>query len=245
MKNFVVSKLFGRCGNQFYQIATGLAHAKRENLDFYTTTAENATNYFNTFPKKEVGGKIYEEKINVHNNPFYSEIPSKMGNCMLIGYWQSFNYFDSYRQNILDAFKIPYRQSVYVSIHVRRGDYLVHSDLFPPLPIEYYQKSIHYFNGKGYFLFKVFSDDIEYCKNIFNKENFFSYNNFVFSEGKSELEDLSLMSSCQHNIVANSSFSMAASWFNQNENKIVVCPYKMFTGANEDMIPNNYIKIKY
>jgi|694.fasta_scaffold25794_12 hypothetical protein len=241
MKNFVVSKLFGRCGNQFYQIATGLAHAKRENLDFYTTTAENATNYFNTFPKKEVGGKIYEEKINVHNNPFYSEIPSKMGNCMLIGYWQSFKYFDDYKVEILSEFNLPYNLIKAVSIHVRRGDYLIHSELFPPLPIKYYNKAISFFNEKGYYNFHVFSDDIEYCKTIFEDGN----STFTFIEGNTELEDLSLMSSCEHNIVANSSFSMAASWFNQNENKIVVCPYKMFTGANEDMIPNNYIKIKY
>ena len=245
MKNFVTSKLFGRCGNQFYQIATGLAYAKRENLDFYTTTAENAINYFDSFPKKEVGGKIYEEKINSNNNPFYSEIPSRMDNCLLIGYWQSFKYFDDYRQDILEAFKIPYKKNLFVSIHVRRGDYLVHSDLFPPLPIEYYKKSIQYFNEKGYFIFDVYSDDIEYCKSIFNEEIFYDYNTFIFNEGNNELEDLCSMSSCQHNIVANSSFSMVASWLNQNPNKIVLCPYKMFVGANEDMIPNNYIKIKY
>lgn len=245
MKNFVISKLFGRCGNQFYQIATGLAYAQRENLDFYTSKTENYTNYFDYFPTKEASVRHYEEKINSNNNPFYEAIPSKMNSCLLIGYWQSFKYFDDYRQDILEAFDIPYSKNEFISIHVRRGDYLVHSDLFPPLPLEYYQKSVEYFNKIGYFIFDVYSDDIEYCKSIFNVQNFSSYNMFIFNDGRNELEDLSSMSSCQHNIVANSSFSMVASWLNQNPNKIVLCPYKMFVGANEDMIPDNYIKIKY
>jgi hypothetical protein len=53
------------------------------------------------------------------------------------------------------------------------------------------------------------------------------------------------MSSCEHNICANSTFSYAASWFNRNPDKKVITPYEnnMFGGMCENMIPKEYIKI--
>ena len=250
MRQFVVMKLMGRFGNQFFQIATGLAYAKRENLDFYvTSTAENAHNnvyYFNDFPKRDLGGNIYMEKVNEQGNAYYADIP-RMPNCYLIGHWQSFKYFDDQRQHILESFNIPHNPNSFVSIHVRRGDYLQHADQFPPLPFEYYQKCIKQMNEKGEYQFIVFSDDMDYCKTIFTEENFGERNSFVFSEDNNEHTDFALMSNCKHNICANSSFSFAAAWVNQNPEKIVLCPpiTKMFKGCNLDMIPDYFTTIDF
>ena len=248
-QQYVLVKLMGRCGNQFYQIAAGLAYAKKYDMDFFVTnTAENAynnTKYFN-FPIRDNAWAVYGEKINEKGEPYYAEMPP-LSNPYLIGFWQSFKYFDEHRNYILSSFNIPYNKLPYVSIHVRRGDYLVHSDKFPPLPLEYYKKAVEFMNLLGYYKFMVFSDDINYCKSIFIDENFNSLNVFEYSESKSELEDLSLMSSCLHNIVANSSFSFVGAWLNQNPEKIVVCPpqEKLFVGANQDMIPDYFTIIKY
>ena len=244
---YVIANLGGRCGNQFYQIATAIAYAKKNDFDYYvTSTASNCDNnavYFNHFEKQDRSGQLFTE-LQENGIPYHIEIP-KIENLMLIGYWQSFKYFDAYRQDVLDAFKLPYeRKDGYVSIHVRRGDFLVPNTKFPPLEFSYYQKAIQYFSMKGYNKFVIFSDDIPYCKSLFNSF-YFANQEFEFSEGKTELEDLSLMSGCEHNIIANSSFSYAASWFNQNPDKIVLTPDEnnLFVGANRDMIPDTYIKI--
>jgi len=245
MRPFVVGKLMGRCGNQFYQIATTIAYAKKHNLDYYVTTfAQNCDNdayYFNQFPKRDTCRSNYEEKRNEKGLAIYEEIP-RMEDAMLIGYWQSFDYFNEYRKEILELFNIPYeKKEGYVSLHVRRGDFLKGENKECVLPVEYYRLAIEHFT---YFKFLVFSDDIKWCKSIFN-DYLFPEVQFEFSEGKTELEDLALMSSCEHNIVANSSFSYTASWFNQNPNKIVVTPDEnhLFGGANLNMIPKEYIKI--
>ena len=253
---FVVTQLMGRCGNQFYQIASVIAHAKKHGWDYFVTSvAENCDNnayYFPYFPTRDMGGQIYEEQKNEKGRAFYREIPV-WENAYLIGYWQSFKYFDDYREDILQAFGLPYNKNEYLSIHVRRGDYLVPNTLFPPLPISYYQKAVDYMNEKGYYKFIVFSDDIEYCKGIFNDENFqvknvsipYVENNFLYSEGRTEVEDLAHMANCSHNIIANSTFSYASSWLNRNPDKIVITPdlNNMFVLCNEDMIPDTYIQI--
>jgi hypothetical protein len=46
-----------------------------------------------------------------------------------------------------------------------------------------------------------FSDDIQWCKDNLK------FNNIIFMEGFSDVEDIWLMSLCKHNIIANSSFS--------------------------------------
>ena len=247
-QQFVVVKLMGRLGNQFYQLATAVAYAKRHGFQYFaTSTAENCdanAYYFKNFPQRDMGGSIYQEKIDDKGYAYYAEIPN-MPNCFLIGYWQSFQYFDDHRQDIIEAFNLPYEMKKdYVSIHVRRGDYLQLSEKLNILPLEYYRNAVNQFKSEQKYKFKVFSDDIEWCKEHFN-QSFGVF--FEFSEGKTELEDFIEMSCCEHNILANSTFSFAASWLNQNENKIICTPDEdnMFGGHNTQMIPDTYTKIKF
>ena len=72
-------------------------------------------------------------------------------------------------------------------------------------------------------VFVVFSDDISWCKDNFVGEK------FVFISGEEDYIDLYLMSLCENNIIANSSFSWWGAWLNNNENKTVICP-KIFVG---------------
>ena len=56
------------------------------------------------------------------------------------------------------------------------------------------------------------------------------------------------MSLCQHNIVANSSFSWWGAYFNQNPSKIVTYPSKWFGPAHgnnktDDLFPESWVKI--
>jgi hypothetical protein len=250
MRNFVIGKLMGRCGNQFYQIATTYAYARKHDFDFFVSSGasncfNNAT-YFNNLPTKDISRNSYTEPRDSNNNSYFHEIP-KIEDVYLMGYWQSFEYFNDYREEILNLLNMPYEfKEGYISLHVRRGDFLENKNNECIMPLHYYSKCIEFSQiGGKKFKYLVFSDDIEWCKSIFNKENF-GDTEFEFSEGRNELDDLSLMSSCEHNICANSTFSYTASWLNRNENKLVFTPdiNNMFGGCNLNMIPDNYIKIK-
>ena len=66
----------------------------------------------------------------------------------------------------------------------------------------------------------MFSNDLDWCMQNFG---FIENPNYI-EDTQSEIDDLILMSQCQHNIIANSSFSWWAAWLNQNPSKIVVAP---------------------
>jgi len=133
-------------------------------------------------------------------------------------YFQDVKWFGKYEDQIKQLFGagIGYRDEV--SIHVRRGDYLQLEHHYPNLSkTDYYEKAIAMF---PYNKFLVFSDDIEWCKSY----PAFQGERFSFSEGRDEVQDLNQMASCQHNILANSTFSWWGAYLNKNKDKMVVCP---------------------
>jgi len=110
-----------------------------------------------------------------------------------------------------------------VSIHVRRGDYTTIYGGRDALPMSYYQNSIQRIRQSiSRPTFFVFSDDIAFCK-----ENLPPSKNYVFVDHNDETEaheDLRLMSSCRHHIIANSTFSWWGAWLNPNSDKLVLVP---------------------
>jgi len=54
------------------------------------------------------------------------------------------------------------------------------------------------------------------------------------------------MSCCNHNIIANSSFSWWGAWLNTNPNKIVIAPKLWYANQkieNKDITPKNWLRI--
>lgn len=148
---------------------------------------------------------------------------------------QSEKYFAKHKDFIRERFSSGIRFADYVSIHVRRGDYVdnpFYIDLFKE---GYYEKAMALFPGAP---FLVFSDDILWCK----EQPVFK--GCSFSVGNSEVEDLNRMASCQHNIIANSSFSWWAGWLNRNPDKKVVAPKQWFSdGVERVELPEEWVKI--
>ncbi|MDR2789686.1 MAG: alpha-1,2-fucosyltransferase [Campylobacteraceae bacterium] len=170
-------------------------------------------------------------------------------NLYLSGYWQNEKYFLDIRDILLKEFtlKIPVKLNEYidiiknsnsVSLHVRRGDYLMHDGF---IGIEYYKNAVKFISQKIQNpTFFIFSDDIKWCK-----ENLNFINNPIFVENTgSELEDLELMKNTKHNIIANSSFSWWAAWLNTNKDKIVIAPKVWFKSrVGFDPVPESWTKI--
>ena len=137
-----------------------------------------------------------------------------------------------------------------ISVHVRRTDYLIVSSL--NLDASYYKKAISYFNPNEC-QFLIFSDDIEGCKKmgIFkNLESRGGYADVLFMPPNSAGVDMYLMTLCDSNIIANSTFSFWGAFLNKHENKKVVCPHdfignnaKEYLYINGNYYPDDWIAI--
>ena len=174
------------------------------------------------------------------------------------GYWQSEKYFKNIKDEIIKSFTpihdISEKAKQYikeiensnsVSLHVRRGDY-VDNTMFKGsgltiTEMPYYKDAIEFINSKVENpKFFIFSDDIAWCK-----ENFeFLEDKTFIDDTKSAIDDMVLMSRCEHNIIANSTFSWWGAWLNRNKNKIVIAP-KVWYKTNHELhlAPKEWIKL--
>lgn len=140
--------------------------------------------------------------------------------------------------------QIPANGRETVAIHVRRGDYLLpQHDHFCKLDIDYYQHALApYFENIDRYHFVVFSNEIQWCKDFLIEENEL----VTFIEPSSDYVDLILMSLCNHNIIANSSYSWWAAFKNQNKAKQVTCPenylksYSPWSHINKNYYPQTW-----
>jgi hypothetical protein len=234
-------------GNQMYQIATTIATALRNDAEYVFRKRFNGGDplYFSHFPEYDpeqhhIQGIIKERAHEYHPIQFKPD-------HQLHGYWQSEKYYIDFRKEILEAFGWEWElKTGIVSLHIRRGDFVLYQHAFPLCTMEYYDKAIAYFTERGYRKFLVFSDDIDWCKANLKQDVEFEY-----SEGLRAVEDCKLMSCCEHHIVANSSFSVWGAWMNRNPDKIVVAPsmYNQF-GARvplktHDLVPESWIQIRF
>lgn len=197
---------------------------------------------------------IYED--NIEN--FQPEIFG-MDQVYLSGYWQNEKYFSDIAGEIHKNFSFPLdmdlknkeilsriKQENSVSVHVRRGDYLLakNENVYGGICTEeYYKKAIAYMdaqiNSPHYFLF---TDDVKWAEKNMRYPNMTIISN---NTGSNSYIDMFLMSQCKHNIIANSSFSWWGAWLNQNEKKMVIAPKRWFNNhENTDIICENWITIE-
>jgi len=189
---------------------------------------------------------------------------------MLHGYFQSYKYFQEYypvicrfigldkiKRNLLNKLSIsdtPINFNNTIAMHFRYGDYKKLQTFHPLLTHTYYYNALSYFkNKKPNIVFTIFyfceeedRESIEKIILLLSKE----FANYVFIKGDQSFADheqLIYMSICNHNIIANSSFSYFGAYFNSHEDKIVCYPSKWFgDSANldvKDLCPNDWVKI--
>lgn len=231
----------GGLGNVMFQIATAYASSIENNM-LFTVDIRNyygAHHSLNKYSSNILRNVVYSDS-DISYDYFgekefkYNELPKFTSNTKLIGYFQSEKYFKKYRNEILEYFgptndiidnvKLKYGDVLNkktCSIHVRRGDYL-HLDAFhPTLSINYYRES---FNKLGNDLvYLIFSDDISWCK-----ENFNFIPNKIFVDDLEDYEEIYLMSLCNNNIIANSSFGWWGAWLNKTIHKKIIFPKVWF-----------------
>ena len=203
--------------------------------------------------------KIYNESSFEFNAEALS-IPSPV---YLKGYFQSYKYFIgnedliraffSFRINNLDRknkeLLSTFKNQNTIAVHVRRGDYVTDKltqQFHGNCSLEYYYQAIKQFQiiSKDFTLV-FFSDDSDWVKEQFKD---LTCSKIFIDHNKNEdsWKDMLLMSSCKHNIIANSSFSWWAAWLNMNSEKRVIAPKKWFSAIEidtNDLIPNEWIRL--
>lgn len=182
-------------------------------------------------------------------------------NVCLFGYWVSEKYFADSAEIIRNEFRFREPPSPIneewlrrlgscesVAVHVRRGDYASNPDL----------TSIHGLCGPDYYaqaaseirrrvkdpIFFLFSDDLPWAaKNVaLNGETVIVDDN----RGSASAQDLRLMMSARHHIIANSGFSWWGAWLNENPNKVVCAPKRWLADPQydtEDVYPDGWIVV--
>jgi len=155
-----------------------------------------------------------------------------------------------------------------ISMHFRLGDYKDKQHCHPIMPSEYYVKSLEYIlknmnvtdihslskypNIRVLYFCEAEDNEyvssvIEYLGNVFS-----DYTNLKFIKVDDTIEDwkqMLLMSCCDYNIIANSSFSWWAAYLNMNPYKIVCYPATWFGEVaghdTRDLCPIEWNKITF
>lgn len=184
----------------------------------------------------------------------------KRGDVYLDGYWQSPKYFADIRDYLLEeivltsplssaanAFNSKIMSSEAVFIHIRRGDYVTDKKVRAingTCSPDYYTRAIlrtkERISNPAWF---VFSDDIAWVKTNLNLP---VEATFVSDKSITDTEELALMASCKHAIIANSTFSWWGAWLIQNPEKVVIAPSPWFDTKYDhhaDLIPDSWTRL--
>lgn len=186
-------------------------------------------------------------------NFHYDELPfeeSWVGkNIILFGYFQSFKYYQEYREEMLNAFNLYWKLIPDgCALHARYGDYLVYTDKHIVVDEEYILKAMKVVTEKtGITKFKVFSDDIP----LFKERHGHLYN-FEYSTNNDIMDDL-IEASCHHSLIGSSStFSYWIAELNRNIDKVKTIQRVWFQPDwsengllydTKDLLDDNWVKL--
>ena len=256
----------GGLGNQMFQLFTTIEYAFKHDIPFYLPNFKSIIvgtsprpSYWNTFFKnlkpytRNENLMTIQDKVHRETNLYlYSPIPfSNNHNIQLIGYFQNVKYFSEYSDKIIEKIGIKafqkelkniYKFDNTISLHFRIGDYK-YSKLHLIIGVTYYKNALQKIislTNKNIYIIKYCHEDedsslIERHINTLK----IHFPNVKFERIDKNLDDwqqMLYMSLCDHNIIANSTFSWWSAFLNTNKNKIICIPEKWL--CDNDHIPD-------
>lgn len=256
----------GRLGNQMFQYASLVGIKYKTNLNTVLGIQQMKDSFINKcFNLSDI--ELVEDNTIVTTTTFrekFHKFDSTVFDIFdetdFFGYFQNEKYFEHCKDTIKKEFTFkdttlrevqefiqPYKNSTLVSVHIRRTDYTILSKIHPVCSFEYYEKAIQHLD-KSDTMFIVTSDDIPWCKDVFQNRN-----NFIFSTNPANDFDMCLISNCDHNIIANSTYSWWGAWLGENLNKKIIAPKQWFGDCEHtrrwqltptDIIPERWMTFK-
>ena len=236
----------GRLANQMFQYASLKGIATHCGYDFCIPPGEvfgqndpnvnkdlNLYDVFDLHNRNNVRltqNQIITEKMYTFDEELFNNCKD---NIDLLGYFQTEKYFKHIEDEIRSDFSftlelydtcnqfISSLNSELISIHVRRGDYLINPN-HPVQTLDYYKQALQLLPQELPVL--VFSDDYNWCLS----QVLFDDDRFMISENSSVDSDLCMMSLCNYHIIANSSFSWWGAWLAKS--KKTIAPKNWFDG---------------
>jgi len=262
--------LMGGLWNQLFQIFTTISYSISNKVPFvflYSTSLGSRSTYWDnllesikcntiTNPEQLPTNCFYEQSFR------YSPIPVSENIRLTGGYFQSYKYFQDNRDAICDLcgirehktdvkneFMGKYKGKL-ISMHFRMGDYKGKPEYHPILPFEYYNNALSQIvstRGEDYtiLVFCEKEDELTVKQTVgrLNTKMRVEYVDFDIPDWKQML----MMSCCDINIIANSTFSWWGAYLNDSSEKIVLYPtvwfgYKIVSEVL-DLFPKNWRKI--
>jgi len=217
---------------------------------------------FGASPLKSKSKAIFREP---EGSSFKPDILEQTGDKYLIGYYNSYKYFEPIRNVLIDEYRpreeiSPQGQDLLkviestnsVSLHIRRGDYVDNPDVYKCIEgiitDRFYLNAVEFIAAKieaPHFF--IFSNDMAWVRQHFRISH---QSTFVdFNTAQRGFEDLWLMSRCRHNITAGgSTFSWWAAYLNPNIDKLVVRSEQVSNDFKynypEDYFPPEWVAVK-
>jgi hypothetical protein len=239
--------------------------------DTFLTDLKIFTTYYNYNGTNNI---LYSFPFYNHEKHNYNEIPfiEHNKNVRIGGYFQSYYYFRGNEEKIFRLLKLQDKQNdimndysylfndecYVISMHIRLGDYKIYQECHNVLFNGYFNNAILemkknlknpdkkirilYFNEEEDNTL-VIGAYIDPLQTLFPDIEFVKVDDSIV-----DWKQMLIMSCCDHNIIANSSFSWWGAYFNRKQNKIVCYPSQWFGPILEcnytgDMFPPHWIKV--
>jgi hypothetical protein len=239
-------------GNMLFQIASCTSFAIKNNAQLYVPGLESFFKFENVFKKNSIFRNINSECPNEFFDNNYLHINENnwthniweytYSNNMKFStfYFENWKNFIDYREIILKLFRPLHEDCLYISnkypeifnpntcsIHVRLGpDYkeIYKNDInrLNELQNGYFKSLDHMIENKYIDTCFVFTNDPEYCKNIFDQNSKYSNIKFIYSKER-DFVDVWMISLIKNNIVSVSTLAWWGSFLNENPDQYIVC----------------------
>ncbi len=223
----------GRLGNKLFIVSAMIGTAIKYDDTFVLPEWE----YTDTFPNIPTTDKpIHVDCQYIEPYFHHRELIFQKGRNMHVrGYFQSEKYFEHCRPSIRTYFqpnediqklvdkkwkviKKAVKTDKTVLVQVRAG-WGFANDYHGILPMSYFEEAFKQFPDHK---FIMFSDEIEKCKQDFDRDDIY------FVDNTNPVVDMFLSAKCQHAIIPYSSFSWWSAWFMENKDKRVIAPKAWF-----------------
>jgi|GEM_PF-805955 len=232
----------GRLGNKLFGYASMIGISNKWGHELSLPDWGYSDYFEHPFPIGELKGFEYHETTFHYNQEYVDTLKDIDCDYNLKGYLQSEKYWKhcegkvrkalTFKADFADQIRHPFEQvfeKATIAISIRRGDYVGNSNYVNLGILHYIQALFIHFPDWEQHNIIVFSDDIPYCRVHFD-----CLPNVYFSENNSDIEDICLMSQCDHFIIANSTFSFWGAYLGEKAGTKVVRPVQHFAGTLKD-----------